>query len=610
MSETRTLVRRALEALGIRRLLLGVHDAAFPGDPADDAGRGAPLSRGGLAFLRFAAELGFDGLQLGPQGRTSEIDASPYDGTLFSRNTLSLALGPLRDEGILPEEAFDEAIRSRPSGDRVVHAAVFRNLDRALEAAFRASGGKVRREFSAANADWLERDALYEALSVEHRLGDWLRWPESDRRLFHPDPAGADAARARREALLREHAALVARYQFEQFLAHEQHAAFRAEAKALGLRLYGDLQIGVSHQDIWSWAAVFVPSLRMGAPPSRTNPAGQPWNYALLDPAQYAGAALAFFQRRIAKMLGEFDGLRIDHPHGLIDPWVYPTGEPDAFHAVQNGARLFSSPDVPRLATYAIAREDQLDRSVPPHADAWVRDLSGEQVSRYAILFDALIATARQRGLATDDLVAEVLSTLPYPVGCVIARHGLGRFRVLQKMRLDDPGDVYRSENAAPEDWIMVGNHDTEPIWRVAERWHEAGLGPAHAAHLAKRFSPADPPRFAQALAADPARLARARLAELFLGPARHVSIFFSDLLGMREPYNRPGTISDDNWSVRIPADFKTRHAEDVRRGRALDLPRALAMALRARGIDATLASSLEERAGPDPASPVLPSRA
>src|SRR3954471_1672982 len=141
----RSLVRRALEALGIRRLLLGVHDAALPGDPADDAGRGAPLSLGGLAFLRFAQELGFDGLQLGPQGRTSEIDASPYDGTLFSRNTLSLALGPLRDEGIVPEETFDEAVQSRPAGfgDRVAHAAVFRNLDRALRAAFAASAGKL-----------------------------------------------------------------------------------------------------------------------------------------------------------------------------------------------------------------------------------------------------------------------------------------------------------------------------------------------------------------------------------------------------------------------------------------------------------------------------------
>jgi 4-alpha-glucanotransferase len=611
VNEPRTLVRHALEALGIRRLLLGVHDAALPGNPADDAGRGAPLALGGLEFLHFAHHLGFDGIQLGPQGRTTEIDASPYDGTLFSRNPLSLALGPLLSAGILPEEAFEEALRERPPGSdaRVSHAAVFRNIDRALQEAFAAADREdQRRVFVSENADWLERDALYQALCAEHRDGDWLRWPGNDRRLLHPAPGEESRARARRADLLQKHAALVRRYQFEQFLAHEQHQAFRAEAKALGVRLYGDLQIGVSHEDIWSYAAVFLPSLRMGAPPSRTNPAGQPWNYALLDPAQYGDAALRFFRRRIEKTLREFDGLRIDHPHGLIDPWIYRTGELDPFHAVQNGARLFSSPDVPHLAAHAIAREDQLDRTLPRHADAWVRDLSDEQVSRYATLFDALVGAARARGLETDDLVAEVLSTLPYPVGRVIARHGLGRYRVLQKMRLEDPADVYRSENAKPEDWIMVGNHDTEPIWRVAERWHESGLARAHAAHLAERFGAPDRLRFVEAVASDPARLARARLAELFLGPARHVSIFFSDLLGMREPYNRPGTISDDNWSARIPADFKSRYAEDARRGAALDLPRALAMALRARGIEGRLAASLEERAGPDPAAPVLPS--
>ncbi|MFL5359444.1 MAG: 4-alpha-glucanotransferase, partial [Myxococcales bacterium] len=148
----RSLVRRALEALGIRRLLLGVHDAALPGNPADDVGRGAPLSLGGLEFLRFAHDLGFDGIQLGPQGRTAEIDPSPYDGTLFSRNPLSLALGPLRAAGVLPEEAFEEALLERPPGSdaRVAHAAVFGNSHRALQKA--SDLEEKRLAFVAANA--------------------------------------------------------------------------------------------------------------------------------------------------------------------------------------------------------------------------------------------------------------------------------------------------------------------------------------------------------------------------------------------------------------------------------------------------------------------------
>ena len=91
---TRELVREALQALGVRRLMLAVHDAALPADPRDDLGRGAPFSRGGRAFLEFAAELGFHGLQLGPQGETTEHDPSPYDSTIFARSTL-FAAGPL-----------------------------------------------------------------------------------------------------------------------------------------------------------------------------------------------------------------------------------------------------------------------------------------------------------------------------------------------------------------------------------------------------------------------------------------------------------------------------------------------------------------------------------
>jgi len=76
----------------------------------------------------------------------------------------------------------------------------------------------------------------------------------------------------------------------------------------------------------------------------------------------------------------------------------------------------------------------------------------------------------------------------------------------------------------------------------------------------------------------------------------------------MREPYNRPGTISEENWSLRIPPDFGERYARDRRTGRALDLPGALAMAIRARGGEFTssqapLLASLDQRAGPDPGS-------
>ena len=608
---SRALVRRALGALGIRRLVLAVHDASLPGDARDDLGRGAPLSAGGLAFLRFVAELGFDGIQLGPQGETSEIDPSPYNGTIFSRSTLSIAPGPLLARGLLHPRTFAAAVAARPvgAGARADHRHVFALQRRLLDEAFArsedAQSGRappLEPELPRAPRSdrWLDRDALYQALVAENAEPDWLRWPQRDRELFaplapdSPNPSTArpgsgelQAREARIGALQARHAQVIRRYFFAQQLVHEQQTSFKAEAAALGLRLYGDLQIGIGHRDIWAFGALFLPGFRMGAPPSRTNPEGQPWSYAVLARSQ---PALAFLRARVGKLFSGFDGLRIDHPHGLIDPWVYRAAQPDGLRAVQAGARLCSSPDRPELAAHAIAREDQLDKTVPRYADGWVRELTDAQVDRYALLFDGVVAAARESGREIGDLVCEVLSTQPYPVARVLQRHGLGRFRVTQKAALDDPGDVYRGENAQPADWIMVGNHDTAPIWAVADRWFASGTAAAQAEYLAARLRCS-----AAALGRDPASLASAKLAELFVGPARNVMVFFPDLLGMREIYNRPGVVSDENWSVRVPPDFEARYAASCARGLALDLPRALALALRARGqADAALLAALD----------------
>ena len=98
--EARGLVAEALQALDVRNLVLGIHDPSFPSDPDEDTGRGSPYTRGAARFLEFARQLGFTGIQLGPQGQTSEFNASPYDSTLFSRNTLNIPLAELTGEPI------------------------------------------------------------------------------------------------------------------------------------------------------------------------------------------------------------------------------------------------------------------------------------------------------------------------------------------------------------------------------------------------------------------------------------------------------------------------------------------------------------------------------
>src|SRR5690606_28319926 len=100
---------------------LAIHDASFPSRDGEDLGRGTPYARGGADFVRLAHRLGFDGIQLGPQGQTSLGNRSPYDGTVFSKSVLSLDLvGLAEDErwrSVLSLEDVNRLASSNPCGD-------------------------------------------------------------------------------------------------------------------------------------------------------------------------------------------------------------------------------------------------------------------------------------------------------------------------------------------------------------------------------------------------------------------------------------------------------------------------------------------------------------
>jgi 4-alpha-glucanotransferase len=590
----RELSHEARRALGIDDLVLVVHDASFPSEPGEDIGRGTPYSRGARRLFEFADGLGFTGLQLGPQGVTTRVNRSPYDGTVFSRNPLSISIDALhRDpawEALVDAETLHAAISSTPPGSARAHhdyaeAAHARALDTAFHR-FAAHGSRdLRARFAAfrsRSAEWLDHDASFEANAVEYGSDDPAQWPT----------AGVSGAGA---------AACVERYAFAQFVVHGQHDAFRDAMRALGWKVFGDMQIGLSPRDRWRREALFLDSYALGAPPSRTDPQGQPWGYAVLQPG--SGAALAFFTARIRKMAREYDGIRVDHPHGLVCPWVYDraVAAADPLRAVAGGARLFESPDLADhagLAGYAIARPDQIDRTVTRYDDRWVRSLDDAQVDRYSERFGILIAELASAG--HSDLVCEVLSTSPYPLDAVLRRYGLGRFRVTQKADLANPRDAYRSENALPRDWIMVGTHDTAPLAVVVDGWFASGKARSRAAYLAERLGADETQRskLAEEAALGPSRLLAAMFADLFASPARHVLVFMSDLFGIRDVYNRPGTVNEENWALRIPSDFERLYRTHLAAGTAMDVTGALATALRARGAAQTrvgeLAAGLE----------------
>jgi 4-alpha-glucanotransferase len=590
----RALAHQARRALGIDDLLLVVHDASFPSEPGEDVGRGTPYSRGAQRLCEFADGLGFTGLQLGPQGVTTRFNRSPYDGSVFSRNPLSISFDALRRdpvwEALVDDQLLEAATSKAPPGRGRAHHAIAEEVQaQALDALFQrfvdASSAAPSSElvarfdaFRRGAAWWLQHDAEFEAHAAEMGSDDPSLWPLD----LVPGPAARRCAD---------------RYVFAQFVVHAQHAAFRARLHAHGWKVFGDLQIGLSLRDRWRRDALFLDRYALGAPPSRTDPLGQPWGYGVLRPD--SPDARAFFRARIHKVAREYDGLRIDHPHGLVCPWVYDRTAPDALRAVAQGARLHESPNLSDhrpLTKYAIARADQIDPTVPRHADAWVRALDPDQIERYAQSIAVVVDELAAAG--SHEIACEVLSTAPFPLVEVLRRYALGRFRVTQKADLSNPRDGYRSENATARDWIMAGTHDTAPLSVVVDGWFSAGTANLRAAYLAERLVPAERDRsaFAEGLARDRGSLVRGMCADLFASPARHVLVFMSDLFGLADVYNRPGSVTEENWSLRVPNDFESAHRAHLASGTAMDVLGALALALRAREgtSHAALAAELE----------------
>lgn len=605
-------VSEGLRACGVDKLFLEIHDASFPAFYEEDTGRGTPYSDGAGEFLEQLAKLGFNGVQLGPQGLTAADNPSPYDGTLFSRNTLSLALSQLRRDGLLGDDEIESLLAERPQArERVHYRFAYATQDRAIDVAFRrycrnrAAYPAITQQtqsFRRKHAQWLEQDALYSILFELHGRRSWRHWkstsgePHPDRDLYNPVKGAEAVCTNRRAELLKRHKEAVDRYTFAQLMMHLQHYRLRDRCKALGIRLYADLQIGLADQDVWAHRSLLLRNYLMGAPPSRTNPMGQPWGFAVLDPGQYRtedgapGPVLEFVRQRLGKIYSEYDGVRVDHPHGWVCPWVYRSDIEDPFLAVQKGARLFSSPnlpDHPALRTFSYVEEHQLNSEGTLHADHWVEYLTDEQVDAYAQVFSCLVspdATSSHR----RDLVCEVLSTLPLPLKHVLDRFGLGRFRVLQKVDPHNPTDVYRSERAEPIDWIMLGNHDTPPIWQLADDWVKNGSSRDRAEDLAHRLVPknTDREQWVRHHAGHPGALVHALFADLLISRARSIMVFFADLLGLQKQYNMPGTVNDSNWSMRVPPDYENAYLRRLADDQALNIPYALSIALRAPGFE------------------------
>ena len=194
MSITKSLkkvIKEALNVLGKKNFALIIHANSFPSYFETDTGFGSSNSRRAKDVIDFVSGV-FNCIQLGPSGKTKSIDASPYTGTIFSNNPLFIDLEELTTKKwnkILSEETYKNIVENNPNKNtnRTAYDYIFKAQHNALKEAF--SNFKADKDFEKykkENSFWLEKDALYEVLTIEHNNDYWPLWKSDlDKNLFN-----------------------------------------------------------------------------------------------------------------------------------------------------------------------------------------------------------------------------------------------------------------------------------------------------------------------------------------------------------------------------------------------------------------------------------------
>lgn len=592
-----TTIKKALKALGKKNFVFIMHNGSFPSVAEENTGFGSINSSTGHKFIDYASGL-FDAIQMGPAGKTKSSDSSPYTGTIFSNNPLFIDLKQLTTPAwgkILSVETFNNIVENNPNRNtnRTSYSYITKKQAQALSEAYsnfiKLNDKKIMAEFEtykAENDSWLDKDSLYEALSIEHDTDFWPNWKsKTDKNLFNPKSIEEKMEYAKRiEEISKKYAKEIDEYKFIQFVLYKQSAETKKYADSKGVKMIADRQVAFSDRDCWAYQSLFLEGWCLGCPPDYFSKDGQAWGFPVIDPEKLykddgsLDEAGILMKNLFKKMFRENPGgVRIDHIVGLIDPWVYKAGKKPM--PEQGAGRLYSSPEHPELKKYAIVKESDLDLTLTSDKEKRVKSLTEEQIKLYGRLIEKIvIAAAEEEGLTKDSIVCEDLGTLTTPVAAVMKQYDLLGMRLTQFTVPTEEDDPYRCKNITNRCWAMVGTHDNRPVTLWAKSLINTHEGYLHVKNLVEDLFAEEPDKdsIIVRMTNDVNFLTETKLVELFACKAENIQIFFTDFFKMNETYNTPGTSGDKNWSLRLPANFENMEP--------INLPLLLKKAIIARG--------------------------
>jgi 4-alpha-glucanotransferase len=497
-------------------------------------------------WIDLAAESRIAFLQLLPINETG-ADDSPYNA--ISSVALEFLYLTMEDvPGLTEHEIAAGRTDLGEASVRVRYASV-RRVKRALLDLAWSRFDRETPEFTAfreEQASWLEEYTTYKWL-MEQAGGSevWDIWPEEFR-----TAAGGLARLEKARQIDEKHTNdRLAFHAWVQWLCFSQWENVHAHADARGVKLMGDIPIGVSRYsaDVFFNREDFDLEWCGGAPPERVfkydrfiQRWGQNWGIPLYHWDRMEAAGFPWWRQRISKLTEIFHIFRIDHVLGFYRiysfPWQ-PKRNAEFLELTEREAALKTGGPLPRWSP----RPDDTE----PNCNANRSD--GETRLRMI-----------QEAAGESAVVAEDLGFVPPYVRPHLQSLGIAGFRI-PHWDEDEDGHVVKGENFPECSFATYATHDHDSIpamWialqttAALKEGDEDEIGRAR--DYLRRMA-----EFAGLKGKEPyGPKVRAKLLDAILAShSRYAAIMTTDLIDSTDRINSPGTVGPQNWSWRIPLE-------------------------------------------------------
>ena len=555
-------LNQGLELLG-KQVDIILHNASAPSVKAENVGIGSLFSRTSVKKLfPFLKEHGISGIQQEPNGLRKASDNSPYAPESSAKNILMIPLEKLTSKeygNILSKETFEKIVANNPDKKNVDYDYVRSAYDIALKEAFNnAKESKEFLDFKAQKETKYEQSAIFHILST---VNDGKKWSALDLGLY--STADKKKAAARIAEIKTQYKNDYDFFIFNQMILEKENEKSNKLAQKTGLKIIGDSPVAQTAVDEWVHKNLFLKGKAIGCPPDYFSKNGQRWGFKYYDPEKIfnkdgsLGEAGEVLKQKYEEYFASFPGgIRIDHVIGLIDPFIYTIASKKM--TPQNSGRIYS-----------------IEGKYKKHS-----------LDEYAMLFTKIIMPAAEKyGLDKSSLICEDLGDATKPVQEIMKKLELSGISVTQ---FDHRGATTPAKNT-----IMIGSHDNQSFLEYVESKFRNVKDKGFLRKTRLLASDTAPKgattkeikEYRESIRKDRRNFIAASFAELFTSPAKRVQIFFTDFFGIAKTYNRPGT-STGNWSLRLDENFEEDYYKAVAEGKAPNFAKAVATALRQRGLD------------------------